>query len=140
VLEALRAGGLHGVHEHTLTGPLNAAVYAAAGLPTVHTVHGPVDEDMYPYYHALAPDLHLVAISNQQRRRAPGLNWVATVHNGLDVRAWPFRERKQDFALFLGRFHPQKAPHLALEAAHEAGIPLVLAGKCSEALEKAYFD
>jgi glycosyltransferase involved in cell wall biosynthesis len=140
VLEAARGAGLDVVHEHTLTGPLNAAVYAAAGLPTVHTVHGPVDDDMYPYYRALGPDLHLVAISNQQRRRAPELNWVATVHNGLDVGAWPYRDHKEDFALFLGRFHPQKAPHLALDAAHAAGLPLVLAGKCAEPIERQYFD
>jgi len=140
VLEAARGAGLDVVHEHTLTGPLNAAVYAAAGVPTVHTVHGPVDEDMYPYYRALGSEVHLVAISNQQRQRAPGLNWIGTVHNGLDVEAWPYREHKEEYALFLGRFHPQKAPHLALDAAHAAGIPLVLAGKCSEPIEKQYFD
>jgi len=140
VLEAARGGGLDIVHEHTLTGPLNAAVYAAAGVPTVLTVHGPVDEDMYPYYRALGSDLHLVAISNQQRQRAAELNWIATVHNGLDVEAWPFRERKDDYALFLGRFHPQKGPHLALDAAHAAGLPLVLAGKCAEPIERDYFD
>jgi glycosyltransferase involved in cell wall biosynthesis len=140
VLEAAAGDGLDVVHEHTLTGPLNAAVYAAAGVPTVLTVHGPVDDDMYPYYRALGTDLNLIAISNQQRQRAPALNWIGTVHNGLDVEAWPFRDEKEDYALFLGRFHPQKAPHLALDAAHAAGIPLVLAGKCSEPIEKEYFD
>jgi glycosyltransferase involved in cell wall biosynthesis len=47
---------------------------------------------------------------------------------------------KGDYALFLGRFNECKAPHLALEAAHAAGIPLVLAGKCSEPPELAYFE
>jgi glycosyltransferase involved in cell wall biosynthesis len=140
VLDAVRGAGLDVVHEHTLTGPLNAAVYAAAGVPTVHTVHGPVDDDLYPYYRALGSDVHLVAISNQQRQRAPDLNWISTVHNGLDVEAWPYRERKEEYALFLGRFHPQKAPHLALDAAHAAGMPLVLAGKCSEPIEKQYYE
>jgi glycosyltransferase involved in cell wall biosynthesis len=61
------------------------------------------------------------------------------VHNAVDVRTWPYHERKGDYVLFLGRFHPHKAPHLALEAAHAAGLPLVLAGKCAEPLEKEYF-
>ena len=42
--------------------------------------------------------------------------------------------------MFLGRFAPYKGAHLAVRAAHEAGIPLVLAGKCNEAAEKAYFE
>jgi glycosyltransferase involved in cell wall biosynthesis len=71
---------------------------------------------------------------------APDLNWVGRVHNALRPEEWPFVEDKQNFALFLGRYSPEKGPDLALRAAHEAGIPLVLAGKCNEPLEKAYFE
>lgn len=139
-VERLAAGrGLDVVHDHTLAGPLNAPAYRALGLPTVVTVHGPVDADLYGYYQALGTDVGLVAISGRQRRLAPGLNWLATVHNGLRVEDWPFSGRKGGYALFLGRFHPDKAPHLALDAAHRAGVPLVLAGKCSEPGEREYF-
>ncbi|QFZ24094.1 glycosyltransferase family 4 protein [Saccharothrix syringae] len=134
------AEGLDVVHDHTLAGPLNAPALAALGVPTVVTVHGPVDEDLHRYYRALGEDVHLVAISDRQRALAPDLNWTATVHNALRLRDWPFRARKEDYALFLGRFHPDKAPHLALEAAHAAGVPLVLAGKCAEPVEKEYFE
>ncbi len=128
------------VHDHTLAGPLNAPAYAGLGLPTVATVHGPVDAEMRDYYRLLGREVALVAISDRQRELAPELNWVGTVHNALRLETWPFQADKQDYALFLGRFHPNKAPHLALEAAHAAGIPLVLAGKCAEPLEKEYFD
>ncbi|MER5267534.1 glycosyltransferase family 4 protein [Actinosynnema sp. NPDC002837] len=134
------AEGLDVVHDHTLAGPLNAPAFAAMGLPTVATVHGPVDADLRRYYRELGEDVGLVAISDRQRVLAPELNWVATVHNALRLRDWPFRSRKEDYALFLGRFHPDKAPHLALEAAHAAGVPLVLAGKCAEPIEKEYFE
>ncbi|MFD7659444.1 glycosyltransferase family 4 protein [Actinosynnema sp. NPDC059797] len=140
-LERLARGeGLDVVHDHTLAGPLNAPGLAALGLPTVVTVHGPVDADLHRYYRALGDDVHLVAISDRQRALAPDLNWTATVHNALRLDDWPFRDRKDDYALFLGRFHPDKAPHLALEAAHAAGVPLVLAGKCAEPIEKEYFE
>ncbi len=132
--------GLDVVHENTLSGPLNAAVYANLGLPTVVTVHGPVDGEMFRYYRELGTDVSLVAISHRQRVLAADLNWVGTVHNALQLDTWPYRAEKEDFALFLGRFHPNKAPHLALEAAHAAGLPLVLAGKCAEPIEKQYFD
>jgi glycosyltransferase involved in cell wall biosynthesis len=140
-VQRLAAGpGLDVVHEHTFSGPLNAPVYAGLGLPTVVTVHGPVNEDAYRYYHELGSEVSLVAISRRQRALAAELNWVGTVHNALRLDTWPFRADKEDFALFLGRFHPDKAPHVALDAAHAAGLPLVLAGKCAEPLEKQYFE
>lgn len=131
------AEGVDVVHDHSLAGPLNAPAY---GVPTVVTVHGPVGEDMVRYYTELGDDVHLVAISDRQRELAPGLNWIGTVHNALRLADWPFQSEKDDYALFLGRFHPDKAPHLALEAAHRAGLRLVLAGKCSEPIEKEYFE
>jgi glycosyltransferase involved in cell wall biosynthesis len=139
VAETLGDGGLDLVHDHTCAGPLNAPAFAALGLPTVATVHGPVDKQMRLYYQALGQDVGLVAISRRQRHLAPGLNWVGTVHNGLHPADWPFETRKEDYGLFLGRFHPDKGAHTALDAAHDAGIPLVLAGKCAEPAEREYF-
>ncbi|MFB9617005.1 glycosyltransferase family 4 protein [Kutzneria kofuensis] len=135
-----RTEGVDVVHDHTFAGALNAGGYRELGLPTVLTVHGPVNADMHRYYRELGDDVSLVAISDRQRELAPDLNWVATVHNAVRVRDFPFQRDKRDYALFLGRFHPDKAPHLALEAAHAAGLPLVLAGKCAEPIEKEYFD
>jgi glycosyltransferase involved in cell wall biosynthesis len=134
-----RARRLDVVHDHTTAGPLNAVSYGTAGLPTVVTVHGTVNEDLHRLYAAVGPDVGLVAISERQRALAADLNWIATVYNAVRLDTWPYRSRKGDFALFLGRFHPQKAPHLAIEAAHAAGVPLILAGKCSEPIEQAYF-
>ena len=113
VIEEIAATeGVDVVHDHTFAGALNARGYRALGLPTVLTVHGPIDDDLYRYYRELSYDVSLIAI----------------------------REEKNDYALFLGRFAPYKGAHLAVRAAHEAGIPLVLAGKCNEAAEKAYFE
>ncbi|WP_051406880.1 glycosyltransferase family 4 protein [Nocardia sp. CNY236] len=138
--EHAATSGLDLVHDHTFAGPLNAFVFQQLGLPTVLTVHGPVKDDIFRYYQDLGKEVALVAISDRQRALAPGLNWSGRVHNALKVDEWPFRVEKDDYALFLGRFNECKAPHLALEAAHAAGIPLVLAGKCSERPELAYFE
>ena len=134
------ADGIDIVHDHTFAGPLNEPAYRGLGITTVVTVHGPIDDDLHPYYRELGDDVGLIAISDRQRELAPDLNWVGRVHNALRVQDWPFRADKQDYALFLGRFAPYKGAHLAVRAAHEAGIPLVLAGKCDEPAEKAYFE
>ncbi|BCJ73501.1 glycosyl transferase [Catellatospora sp. IY07-71] len=140
VVENLHAAGeVDVVHDHTFAGPLNAPAYDAMGLPTVVTVHGPVDSELRGYYRTLDRDLSLVAISHRQRALAPELNWVGAVHNGLRPQDWPFQREKKDYALFLGRFSPDKGAHTAVRAAHEAGLPLILAGKCAEAAEKKYF-
>lgn len=140
-IEALAADeGLDIVHDHTFAGPLNGPAYRALGIPLVVTVHGPVDSEPYDYYSALGRHISLVAISDRQRELAPDLNWVGRVHNALRPSEWPFRPEKQHYALFLGRYCPEKGPDTALRAAHAADIPLVLAGKCNEPPERAYFS
>lgn len=125
------------IHDHTMAGPLMAR---GRLTPTVVTAHGPVRGENGDYYTALGDTVHLVAISQAQRQSAPELTWSATVHNAVRADTFPCRTAKDDYAVFLGRFHPDKAPHLAIDAAREAGLPVVLAGKCSEPLERAYFS
>ncbi|MEO7194632.1 MAG: glycosyltransferase family 4 protein [Pseudonocardiaceae bacterium] len=136
VARALERCDVDIVHDHTLAGPLLAR---GRLTPTVVTLHGPVDGERGCYYRALGDTVRLVAISNAQRAIAPNLPWIGTVHNAIQADTFPFRAVKENFALFLGRFHPEKAPHLAIEAARAAGLPIVLAGKCSEPVERAYF-
>jgi glycosyltransferase involved in cell wall biosynthesis len=108
-------------------------------IPTVVTMHGPVVGELGEYYAALGSTIGLVAISASQRRLNPALHWTGTVHNAIDVSSFPFRARKDDYLLWLGRFCTDKAPHLAVDAARAVGRPIVLAGKCAEPAERAYF-
>lgn len=124
------------IHDHTLAGPLLAR---RRPVPTVVTVHGPASGEPGDYYQALGKTVSFVAISDAQRATGPSLPWAATVYNSVRAETFPFRADKDDFAFFLGRFHPDKAPHLAIEAARAAGMPVVLAGKCTEPLERNYF-
>lgn len=125
------------VHDHTLAGPLLARGRA---VPTVVTMHGPVDRDLGDYYAALGTTMNLVAISQAQRACRPELNWVDVVHNAIDVASFPYQPDKGDYVLWLGRFCPDKAAHLAIDAAGAAGLPILLAGKRSEPAEHAYFE
>ncbi|MGN6791815.1 MAG: glycosyltransferase family 4 protein [Streptosporangiaceae bacterium] len=125
------------IHDHTQAGPLMAR---GRLTPTVVTAHGPVHGDSGDFYRALGDTVQLVAISDVQRTSSPDLAWSATVHNAIRAETFPFRADKDDYAVFLGRFHPHKAPHLAIDAARAAGMPIVLAGKCSEPIERAYFS
>ncbi len=124
------------VHDHSAAGPLAAARRAA---PTLLTAHGPVDGELGAYYRRLG--LPLVAISDSQRRQsAPDLPWIGRVHNAVPVASFPYRPDKEAYCLFLGRMSPEKAPDLAVEAAHAAGLPIVVAAKCTQPAERRYFQ
>jgi glycosyltransferase involved in cell wall biosynthesis len=79
-------------------------------------------------------DGYFVSISNSDR--APGLNYLATVYNGIDLSLYPLQRTGGDNLVFLGRIHPDKGVHLAIEVARASGIPLLIAGIIQDA---AYF-
>jgi glycosyltransferase involved in cell wall biosynthesis len=133
----LESADVQVVHDHTLAGVLLAFGRAA---PTVVTAHGPVNGDASAYYRHLVGHISLVGISDAQRRSVPGLPWVGTVYNGIPVDEYPVRHEKEDFVLFLGRMSPEKGAPIAIDAARAAGVPIVLAAKCNEPPERAYFE
>jgi glycosyltransferase involved in cell wall biosynthesis len=59
--------------------------------------------------------------------RDPGLAYLATTYNGIDPSQFTFRDRPGDYLVFLGRFHPEKGTHLAIEIAQRAGVRLKIA-------------
>ena len=91
-------------------------------LATLHHVPSPALSEMY----LRTPSVSLVAISRNQARaeRAPV---SAVVQHGLDPsRFHPVHD--QGYLLFLGRYDREKGAHYAIEVAHRAGMPLVMAG------------
>jgi glycosyltransferase involved in cell wall biosynthesis len=53
---------------------------------------------------------------------------MGTVYNGIDTSLYPLQERSGDQLIFLGRIHPDKGVHLAIEVAQKSGRPLTIAG------------
>jgi glycosyltransferase involved in cell wall biosynthesis len=101
--------------------------------PVLTTVHGFSSPKIMPVYRKYG-DGYFVSISDSDR--APGLNYVATVYNGIDLSLYPFQESPGDDLIFLGRIHPDKGVHLAIQVAHLSGLPLVIAGIIQD---KQYF-
>jgi glycosyltransferase involved in cell wall biosynthesis len=93
--------------------------------PVLTTIHGFSSPRIMPVYQKYR-DGYFVSISDSDR--APGLNYLATVYNGIDSSLYPFQESGGDDLIFLGRIHPDKGVHLAIETARLAGLPLLIAG------------
>jgi glycosyltransferase involved in cell wall biosynthesis len=93
--------------------------------PVLTTIHGFSSPQIMPVYEKYR-DGYFVSISNSDR--APGLNYLATVYNGIDLSLYPLQERAGDHLVFLGRIHPDKGVHLAIQVARLSGLPLLIAG------------
>jgi glycosyltransferase involved in cell wall biosynthesis len=93
--------------------------------PVLTTIHGFSSPKIMPVYEKYR-DGYFVSISSSDR--APGLNYVATVYNGIDLSLYPLQEHGGDHLIFLGRIHPDKGVHLAIEVARRSGLPLLIAG------------
>jgi glycosyltransferase involved in cell wall biosynthesis len=125
------------IHNHCGYTPLAMADRIA--LPVVHTVHGPFDQDAKPFYAAHGSKGSLVCISRSQASTAPaGANVAAVVYNPMDVESWPWKQHKEDYLLWLGRFVPEKGPQRAITVAKESGRPLVLAGTVQPGYERFF--
>jgi glycosyltransferase involved in cell wall biosynthesis len=101
--------------------------------PVLTTVHGFSSPQIMPVYVKYGRG-YFVSISDSDR--APGLNYLATVYNGIDLSLYPLREIGGDQLIFLGRIHPDKGVHLAIEVARLSGMPLLIAGIIQD---KTYF-
>jgi glycosyltransferase involved in cell wall biosynthesis len=93
--------------------------------PVLTTIHGFSSPRIMPVYEKYR-DGYFVSISDSDR--APGLNYLATVYNGIDLSLYPLQESAGDHLVFLGRIHPDKGVHLAIEVARLSGLPLLIAG------------
>lgn len=107
--------------------------------PTIITLHGRLDRPEFEQiFHANAGATY-VSISDSQRRAIPNINWVATVHHGIDVSSFPFSPRHGKYLLFVGRMSPEKRCDMAIAIARRAGVPLKIAAKIDHK-ERPYFE
>jgi glycosyltransferase involved in cell wall biosynthesis len=126
------------IHDHTGMGPTLGSMLL--NPPIVHTLHGPWTDKGRRMARLLHDRVHLVGISNAQRKDNVEIRYAGVVYNGISLAAHVFREKKEDYLVFVGRINPEKRPEVAIEIARKAGLPLVMVIKRSEPFERLYFD
>jgi glycosyltransferase involved in cell wall biosynthesis len=123
-----RSGEFDLVHNHLDWLPLAFAGHCRAPLLT--TIHGFSGRGILPAY-LNARSSSYVSISDADR--APELDYVATVHHGIDLQALPFSPTGGDALVAFGRIHPDKGTHAAIEIARRAGRRLLICGIVQDA-------
>lgn len=96
------------------------------GTPVVTTIHGFSSPNIIPVYKKYDKRVFYVAISDADR--SPELNYIATIHHGIDLRMFDFNPQPDDYLLFFGRFHNDKGAKEAIRIAQACNRKLVMAG------------
>jgi glycosyltransferase involved in cell wall biosynthesis len=103
--------------------------------PVLTTIHGFSSPSIVPVYEKYNGRSHYVAISEADK--SPALDYIATIHHGIDIAQFSFSKTHGEYLLFFGRIHPEKGVYEAIQVAQRVGIKLIIAGIIQD---QDYFD
>ncbi len=103
--------------------------------PVMTTIHGFSSPKIVPVFEKYNKKGHYVAISESDRH--PDLDYLATIHHGIPLGQYPYRETPERYLLFFGRIHHDKGVYESIRLAKQVGLPLVIAGIIQD---QTYFD
>ncbi|MFC1587252.1 glycosyltransferase [Planctomycetota bacterium] len=104
--------------------PLTYSGFVAT--PVVTTVHGFSSPGILPVYQKYNGKTFYVSISNADR--SPELDYIKTIHHGIDINQFDFAPEPEDYLLFFGRIHHDKGAGEAIEIARACKKKLIMAG------------
>jgi glycosyltransferase involved in cell wall biosynthesis len=94
--------------------------------PVVTTIHGFSSPQIMPVYKKYNHKVFYVSISDADR--STELDYIKTIHHGIDIKEFDFQPDPDDYLLFFGRIHHDKGAREALEIARACNKKLILAG------------
>ena len=119
-----RSGDFDLIHNHFDFLPLTYSKLIET--PVLTTIHGFSSPTILPVYKKYNGHSHYVAISEADK--SPELDYIETIHHGIDTSQFPFSGAHGDYLLYFGRIHPDKGTHEAIRVAQRAGVKLKIAG------------
>ena len=104
-------------------------------IPVVTTIHGFSSPKILPVYKKYNKKTFYVAISKADK--CPELDYIATIHHGIDLSQFTFQPDSGKYLLFFGRIHPDKGTKECIEVARKTRMKLIIAGIIQD---QSYFD
>jgi glycosyltransferase involved in cell wall biosynthesis/mannose-6-phosphate isomerase-like protein (cupin superfamily) len=112
------------IHNHYDFLPLTYSGFTQT--PIVTTIHGFSSSGILPVYKKYNNSSYYVAISEADK--SAELDYINTIHHGIDLDQFSYQPEAEDYLLFLGRIHPDKGVYDAIEVATKTGKRLIIAG------------
>ena len=94
--------------------------------PVVTTIHGFSAPGILPVYKKYNNKVFYVSISDADR--SSDIDYIKTIHHGIDIMQFDFQPSPDDYLLFFGRIHNDKGTRQAIEIAKACKKRLILAG------------
>jgi len=127
------ADGYDLIHNHFDYLPLTYT--GLTTTPVVTTIHGFSSPGILPVYKKYNHKAFYVSISDADR--SPDLDYIKTIHHGIDIQQFDFQPAADDTLLFFGRIHKDKGARQAIEIARACNKKLILAGIIQD---QTYYD
>lgn len=117
-------------------------------LPIVMTLHVQAEDSClkkdYQRFNIMQkPSMHFVAISEYQKQQYNGLANIKTVHHGIEMRDWQFKDKpvRGSYLFNIGRITSVKGQDKAIEVAKRTGSKLIIAGCVqNKPADKKFFE
>ncbi len=141
VIRQICASDFDVVHNNALH-PFLLTSAADLPVPMLAVLHTPVYQELadavkYATARNTLGRLAAVTVSESLAKEWAEYTPSSVVYNGIDVERWSFSSKPPSGeALWYGRIVPEKAPHLAIQAALRAGYSIEIAGPISD---RTYF-
>jgi len=103
--------------------------------PVLTTIHGFSSNKILPVYRKYNRRTYYVSISDADR--ISDLDYIATIHHGIDMSQFTFRPERGSYLIFFGRIHREKGTVEAIEISRRADMKLILAGIIQD---ESYFE
>jgi len=118
------AGEFDIIHNNFDFLPLTYAGFTTT--PVVTTIHGFSSPGILPVYKKYNKKVFYVSISDSDR--SSDLDYIKTIHHGIDIRQFDYQAAPDDVLLFFGRIHEDKGVRQAIEIAGASNKKLIMAG------------
>ncbi len=112
------------IHNHFDYLPLTYSKMTST--PVLTTIHGFSSRKILPVYKKYNKKCYYVSISDADR--SPELDYIATVHHGIDLNQFTYQPEPGDYLIFFGRIHHDKGAWEAIQIARKFDMNLIIAG------------
>jgi glycosyltransferase involved in cell wall biosynthesis len=112
------------IHNHFDFLPLSYSKLVKTPLLT--TIHGFSSPKILPVYEKYNQSVHYISISDADR--SPELDYLTTIHHGINLEQFTFNPEPEEYLLFFGRIHADKGVYEAIQIAKKSKRKLIIAG------------
>ncbi len=127
ILQLLASRTFDIIHDKSGSFWRHAGAIGTSVLATLHLPRAFYAPDLFA---RIPPNLFFNCVSRSQARTFADLpHMTAVIPNGIALSQFPLTLGNRGYLLWLGRICEEKATHIAIDVAHRAGLPLIIAGQ-----------